>query len=265
MSASPYADLVLLVVEPSLTIRNLVSRYSHDLGITQVDFIDHGEAALQSLTRLQPDIVISALYLDDMSSDVLLTHLRRTPELADTPFILLSSETRFERLDPLRQAGVAAILPKPFSADEFKLAIEHAAQQIHPPSLTLSDGLDIADLRVLIVDDSPLARKHTRRLLTHMGMERFSEAENGEEALARLQAQEFDLIVTDLNMPAMDGEQLVRHLRQDKGRAIPILMITSENNEARLAAVQQAGVSAICDKPFVAEELRRTLFTMLQL
>ncbi len=265
MPHHPYNDLVLLVLEPSLTIRNLVSRYSHELGITQIDFMDHGEAALQSMSRLQPDIVISALYLDDMSSDVLLTHLRTTPELATTPFILLSSETRFERLDPLRQAGVTAILAKPFTADEFKMAIEHAMQQIHPQSLELHDSLDIADLHVLIVDDSYLARKHTRRLLADMGMEHFSEAENGQDALAHLQAHEFDLIVTDLNMPAMDGEQLVRHLRQDEGRAIPILMITSENDQARLAAVQQAGVSAICDKPFVAEELRRTLLTMLLL
>ncbi len=265
MPENRYAELVLLVLEPSSMIRKLISRYCQELGISQLDFMENGSLALAEMPRRQPDVVISALYLEDMSSDELLTRIRSTAALAATPFILLSSETRFDKLDPLRQAGVTAILQKPFTSHEFQLGLEHALQQMNQGEISLDDGADISDLRVLIVDDSTLARRHTRRLLNQMGLERFVEAGNGEEALACLHQQDFDLIVTDLNMPAMDGEQLVRHIRQDNARAIPILMITSEENESRLAAVHQAGVSAICDKPFAGDELRQTLLRMLQI
>jgi two-component system chemotaxis response regulator CheY len=70
----------------------------------------------------------------------------------------------------------------------------------------------------------------------------------------------FDLIVTDYNMPEMDGEALVNHIRANSNQSsIPIIMVTSEENENRLAAVQQAGVSAICDKPFEPGNIRTLL------
>jgi len=74
----------------------------------------------------------------------------------------------------------------------------------------------------------------------------------------------FDLIVTDYNMPEMDGKELIQHIRSElKNSFIPILMVTSEQNETRLGSIQQAGVSGICDKPFEPQTVKEMLFRVL--
>ena len=82
-------------------------------------------------------------------------------------------------------------------------------------------------------------------------------ATDGQHAVDMLTEQYFDLVVTDYNMPNMDGRELVDHIRNVSSQAsVPVLMVTSEENENRLAAVQQSGVSAICDKPFGVDTVR---------
>jgi two-component system chemotaxis response regulator CheY len=204
-----------------------------------------------------PDLVISALYLPDMSGTDLVHAMRRDDALEDTSFMLISSETRFRYLDPIRQAGAIAILPKPFSQDELKIALNTTLDFLDPGHLQL-DNYDPENIEVLIVDDSPLARKFIRRVLSTIGLERFSEAGDGIEAMELIADNFFDLIVTDYNMPRMDGRELVEHIRSGSSQAsVPVLMVTSEQNENRLAAVQQAGISAVCDKPFEPESVRR--------
>lgn len=69
-----------------------------------------------------------------------------------------------------------------------------------------------------------------------------------------------DLVITDYNMPEMDGRELIEYIRTQSWQAeVPILMVTSEQNMGRLAAVERAGVSAICDKPFEAGSVRRLI------
>lgn len=256
------SDLAILVVEPSGTQHNVLARYLREAGVTKIDFVGSGVDAQNSIARSRPDLIISAFYLPDMSSDQLLETLRHTEKTAHIPFILVSSETRFERLDPLRQAGVTAILNKPFTAKDLLAALQHTLDHLEGSEIEL-EHFDPADIRVLVVDDSPLARKHTRHILMEMGMQHFTEADDGTAAIKLLASQEFDLVVTDLNMPTMDGEELVRYIRNSEHSFVPILMITSEQNQSRLAAIQQAGVSAICDKPFEPQGLRNALVRML--
>ena len=115
-------------------------------------------------------------------------------------------------------------------------------------------------LNVLVVDDSNTARKHIMRVLNNMGIEQITTAENGEQALNLVADRYFDLVVTDYNMPQMDGAELVEHIRRGSAQAsIPIIMVSSESDESRLAAVTQAGVSAICDKPFDAFTVKQLI------
>jgi len=93
-----------------------------------------------------------------------------------------------------------------------------------------------------------------------MGLDNIDEAVNGLEAVELLSNNLFDLVVTDYNMPEMDGRELSAYIReQSTQQSIPIIMVTSEQNDSRLAAVQQAGVSAICDKPFEPENVRQLI------
>jgi two-component system chemotaxis response regulator CheY len=115
-------------------------------------------------------------------------------------------------------------------------------------------------MRVLIVDDSLASRHHLRRLLEELGIERITEAVDGKQAVALLADTMFDLVITDYNMPEMDGRELTEYIRTQSWQAeVPVLMVTSEQNMGRLAAVERAGVSAICDKPFEAGNIRRLI------
>jgi two-component system chemotaxis response regulator CheY len=120
--------------------------------------------------------------------------------------------------------------------------------------------IDFGSLRVLLVDDSRNARHFIRRVLENLGLRHFVEAENGREAVVHLDSTMFDLIVTDYNMPEMDGLALVDYVRRQSWQAtVPILMVTSESDQGRLAAVEQSGVSGICDKPFEPSVIRGLL------
>jgi len=179
------------------------------------------------------------MYLPDMTAIDLVTSMRNDENLDHIPFMLISSETRFELTDPIRQAGVVAILPKPFDHDDLSRALRASLEYIEPDQITL-ENYDVEDLEVLVVDDSATARRHIARILNNLGIENLTLAEDGKDAISKLSQQDFDLIVTDLNMPEMDGQELVEYIRNDMGDTyIPILMVTSEADESRLASVQQ--------------------------
>ena len=210
-----------------------------------------------------PDLVISSLYLPDMTGTDLLHAMRDDDSLLESAFVLISSETRFRYLDPIRQAGAIAILPKPFSQDDLRLALQATLDYIEVPELELKH-IDTETLQVLLVDDSRMSRNHIHRILEAMGVENIHEAANGTEGVALINRHYYDLVICDYNMPKMDGEELVDYIRTHSAQpGIPILMVTSESNQSRLAAVQKAGVSAICDKPFETATLKRFLEKLL--
>ena len=118
--------------------------------------------------------------------------------------------------------------------------------------------------RILVVDDAAFMRMMIRDILVKNGFEVAGEAANGKEAVEIIKTKYFDLIVTDYNMPEMDGKQLTEYVRTNSTQStIPILMVSSESDSNRLAAVQQVGVSAICDKPFAPDTVRELLLKML--
>lgn len=98
-----------------------------------------------------------------------------------------------------------------------------------------------------------------------MGMENITLARDGLEAVKVLEDALFDIVITDFNMPEMDGERLTSYIRNRSNQSsIPILMVTSEENEARLDSVMKSGVSAICDKPFNASHVKNLLSQLLR-
>lgn len=105
---------------------------------------------------------------------------------------------------------------------------------------------------ILIVDDSLTARLMIRRCLEIAGFDasRFREAANGREALALLREEPADLILTDLNMPEMDGKTLLRFIKASpKLNNIPVIVISSITNDAEEEALRAGGVAAIIRKP----------------
>lgn len=256
-------DLSILLVEPSLAQAKIIARALQSAGIHHVEHSPGPEHALDRMQKFHPDLVASAMYFDGSTGTDLLLSLRGDPRFSAIPFMLVSSEQKFEYLDPIKQAGVVAILPKPFGAEELKLALSSTLNYLENSEIELAN-FDIATVRFLVVDDSALARKHICRVLNNMGADQIIEAVDGSVAIELMKAQEFDMVITDYNMPVVDGEQLLKYIREQSSQSyVPVVMVTSEQNNAVLSSIQQSGVSAMCDKPFDVHHVRQLLRQLL--
>jgi two-component system chemotaxis response regulator CheY len=256
-------DLSILLVEPSIAQSKIIKSALNAGGVSQVELAHSIDDALLRLQDYQPDVVISSMYFEGGTGTDLLLKIRHNPEMENLPFMLVSSETKFEYLDPIKQAGVVAILPKPFDLKDLRQALRATLDYIEEEDIEL-ETFDIQSLRILIVDDSMLARRHINRVLTNLGARDITQAVDGADAIERLKESEFDLVVTDYNMPHVDGEQLLRYIRNESSQSyVPVLMVTSEQNEATLSSVQKSGVSGLCDKPFDTDNVKQILANLL--
>ena len=119
---------------------------------------------------------------------------------------------------------------------------------------------------VLIVDDSPVMRSFIRRVMTLSGFEvrECFEASNGEEALTQLGAHRVDVILTDINMPTMNGEELLRRLGADGVlKSVPALVISTDATRDRILRMIALGAEGYMTKPFSPESLREELERVL--
>ncbi len=263
MTDHQLASLQVFLVEPSHTQQHIISQYLHDCSITDITCINSGAELFELLQNASPDLIISSMYLPDMTGVELVHALRSNEASYEMAFILISSETNIKYLEPIRQAGTIAILPKPFSTQALRTVLHSTLEYVRPEKLSL-DHLDIEDLRVLLVDDSEFSLKYLTKVFQNIGVDQIVTAHDGKQGLQLFNQQYFDLVVTDFNMPEMDGLQLVDHIRNNPERgSVPILMVTSEQNESRLAAIEQSEVSAILDKPFEATSIKRLLLNLL--
>jgi two-component system chemotaxis response regulator CheY len=120
--------------------------------------------------------------------------------------------------------------------------------------------------RVLIVDDSPVMRAFIRRIVLLSGIEaaEFLEASDGNEALVVLRREWVDVILTDINMPGMDGEQLLRCLEADDLlKSVPVLVVSTDGTESRVHQMLSLGARGYVKKPFMPETLREELERVL--
>lgn len=120
--------------------------------------------------------------------------------------------------------------------------------------------VDPAKVRFLVVDDFSTMRRIVRNLMKELGYLTVDEAEDGAVALQKLQAATFDFVVTDWNMPNMDGLTLLQSIRADPAlKHLPVLMITAEAKKENIIAAAQAGASGYIVKPFTAATLGEKL------
>jgi len=115
-------------------------------------------------------------------------------------------------------------------------------------------------MKVLVVDDFSTMRRIVKNLLRDLGFTNIQEADDGSTALPMLQGGDFDFVVTDWNMPGMQGIDLLKAIRADEKLAhIPVLLITAEAKKEQIVMAAQAGVNGYIVKPFTAATLKEKL------
>lgn len=121
------------------------------------------------------------------------------------------------------------------------------------------------NLRFLVVDDFSTMRRIVRNLLKEIGFLNVEEAEDGAVALQRLQSGGIDFVISDWNMPNMDGLALLQQIRaSDALKTLPVLMVTAEAKKENIIAAAQAGASGYVVKPFTAATLDEKLNKILE-
>ncbi|MGB1239271.1 MAG: response regulator [Pseudomonadales bacterium] len=256
-------DLSVLLIESSNMQMGVIKQRLEQEGICQIETASTREEAMAVIDRYPPDLVFSNLHYSDGSAVELLQQIRAQERFEDLPFILISSENRRNHLEIFKQSGVLAILSKPFAQRDLNRAVTASLAFINRAELTL-EHYDIEELRVIVVDDSKLARKAISRVLSNLGIEKLEEFEDGSHAIEYLKTHSVDLVVTDYNMPEVDGAELAKYIRQSQEHAhVPVLMVTSESKDSHLQFISEAGVSAVSDKPFDANSVRNLLVNIL--
>ncbi|MCK2185128.1 chemotaxis response regulator CheY [Halomonas getboli] len=116
------------------------------------------------------------------------------------------------------------------------------------------------NMSILVVDDFPTMRRIVRSLLKELGFTNVEEAEDGQDALNKLKGGGFEFVVSDWNMPNLDGLEMLKQIRADDGlKELPVLMVTAEAKKENIIAAAQAGASGYVVKPFTSATLEEKL------
>jgi two-component system chemotaxis response regulator CheY len=124
----------------------------------------------------------------------------------------------------------------------------------------------MSEMRVLIVDDSSVMRKIVERSLRQAGLEEMVvlEAASGTDGLEVLKTQRVNLILSDINMPQMDGLEFLRQLRaQNLAENVPVVMITTESSEEHVKQAIMAGAQGYIRKPFTADQVKERVLPLI--
>ncbi|HXZ09130.1 MAG TPA: chemotaxis response regulator CheY [Paraburkholderia sp.] len=120
-------------------------------------------------------------------------------------------------------------------------------------------------MKILVVDDFPTMRRIVRNLLKELGYANVDEAEDGMAGLARLRSGSYEFVISDWNMPNLDGLAMLKEIRADASLAhLPVLMVTAESKKENIIAAAQAGASGYVVKPFTAATLDEKLNKILE-
>ena len=241
---------------------------------------DSAECALSRLQQAadgqhRPLVILTDVNMPEMDGYALVREVRRTRSTRDTVVIVLTSSTQVADAARSETLGIAAELLKPIKQSELLDSITKAIAGVTPvestlrtvaeaPAAATADGRAGAPL-VLLVEDGLANQKLAMGLLQRAGY-RVEIAENGQVALERWRAANFDVILMDVQMPVMDGMEATREIRQceqQKGGHIPIIAMTAHALKGDRERCLAAGMDGYVSKPIRKQELLEAIQSLL--
>jgi serine/threonine protein kinase/FixJ family two-component response regulator len=277
--AQPAKPPSVLLVEPSRVQARIIRKYLEAQAVTLSGAVTKGSEAIDRARGEAIDAIVSAFYLADMTGVDLAERVREESKERPPGFVLISSENEAQEASSLSKLDRVVFLHKPFSPEQLvhslNLVTGRSLAPKVPEGLSASvSGIaspvgsrsaiphapDLGRKRVLLVDDSAAARAHQRTVLQQLGFAQIVEVADGAQAIAAATRDSFDVIVTDYNMPLMDGRALVSYLKQTPATAsIPVVMVTTETDPKVLDALRRLGVVAIFEKAFPTEAVKAVM------
>lgn len=242
----------ILIVDDFSAARGLVMELLAPLA-PKITEAENGRQALDIVTTAHFDLIISDYQMPEMDGITLCQELKRNSSTRGIPVLLLSNFDSAKDINNGFQAGATAYLSK-----------TSAREQLLPTTESILNKLRFQkEQLILIVDDSSSIRQLVVEGLSHYGFQ-IMEAENGIEALQCIRQRRPDLMLTDINMPEMDGFTLCQKLKADPELAsIPIVVMSINADRAHMGRMVHHGVSSYIVKPFNVDELIILINTLL--
>lgn len=232
----------ILVVDDEADIREIVRLYLSEEGHSIIEAGNGQEAILKAQTE-KPDLIVLDIMMPGINGFEVAKHLKDDPNTQNIPIIILSVLAH----DSQFRQGILDYISKPFRQDELVNIVRKNLEKINSKAsvktvLVVDDDPDIVDIIAICLKDNQLSPE---------------KAYNGLEALEKAQSKEIDLILLDINMPGMNGFEVIKHLKESKKTCdIPIVVLTgtyiSEDDKKHGLTL---GVAKYLTKPFSADDL----------
>lgn len=223
--------------------------------------------ALLEIVHWHPDAIISNVDIGEITGFDLCLILKMMPEHASIPFIILSSEESEVIKKQMVSVGADFYVPKDsqIANNTYKTVCEALHESKEELLAKPVEARKQQGDAVLVVDDSGVMRRIICNILTSLGLKKIEQAAHGQEALEKLDQQSFGLVLTDWNMPFMNGLDLARAIRQRPDtQRLPIIMITTEGAKEERKMAMSAGVDELVSKPFTRDQFRKILEQFLK-
>ena len=253
----------ILVVDDNLNDRRLIRRLLQNHKRYRVYEASSGEEALEMVRERKPDLVVTDLTMPEMDGLTLLEKLKRDPETASIPVVVVSAKTLTAHDRQLLAAYSASVWQK--GGFETRQLVEHVVRTLgHAPLEVIQprsaeqamDTIRVADKGkadaqhlIVVIDDNPSDLRLARRLLETSGSYRVIQAASGREGLKAIYEHDPDLTILDLMLPDVDGFEVLESLQRDsKRREIPVVVFSAKDLTPEERARLQAQIRSVMEK-----------------
>lgn len=238
----------ILIVDDSRTIRNIIKKSICGLQLGEIIEACNGLDAINSLVSRSVDLVISDIDMPKMNGLELIREIRKTESLKNIPVLVISANASASNVVATAKLKVQDFIAKPIDEESLRNKVE---------SILFSPLNEIKkDLRILVADDLPSARKIIKKMLNEIGLENIFFCNNGYQAIASIESQTPDLVFLDLELPDMSGIQLLEKIRsKDNKNKLPVILICSELDKDTVLNAARSGANSLLPKPFDKEIL----------
>ncbi len=273
---SALQDLPVLVVDDNATNRRILEEVLTHWHMRPT-VVESGKAALDALEQAQRlgtpfALVLLDAMMPEMDGFTLADQIMQRPELAEATLMMLSSADQHRDAVRCREMGLAAYMTKPIKQSELQNTIVSSLGVLShltaPTSTPVPETMQMPGLRqlkILVAEDSVVNQTLAVRLLERRGHTAVV-AGSGQQALAALEAQRFDVVLMDVQMPEMDGLEAtacIREQEQTTGDHIPIIAMTAHVMQGDRERCLEAGMDDYVAKPIQAESLFETIERLL--
>ncbi len=256
-----------VIVDDNKIARQIIDAFCKDLGLNTVYQASSGQEVLDWLSRQQefPEIIFVDIRMPEMDGYTLASNIRSDQRYNGIRLVAITNDSRSGAAGKAKESGYDAYLPKPLMKEEFLGIIQIVlgdrrldGQKAQILTRHIAEELSCKGMSVLIVEDNIINQKLLQVVLKNLGC-KIDTALNGEIALEKIKANQYDLILMDLQMPVMGGLAATKIIRDNISRTLPIIALTAAAMKEDEEKCFAAGMNDYLSKPVDLNKLKEKL------